>query len=520
MRTTIKVLSLLLAGSLAACDGDTADTSTTAIERLTDPVVDETRGLIRNTDRATPGYTMYGGLLSDTTYLIDDNGLVVHTWKSDYAPSGTAYLLDNGNILRGARQPEVEVFNGGGQGGRIQEITWDGEVVWDYLFASEDHLLHHDIQLMPNGNILAIGWEHKSAEEARAGGRRLDLIPEHGIWPDMVVEFEPLPPNDARVVWEWHTWDHLVQNAAASQAHYGDPAASPHRIDINGTGEAVEISDEELARLQALGYVPEDADAEDLSADVFHTNAIHYNAELDQIVLSVPEYNEIWIIDHSTTTEEAAGSSGGRWGRGGDLLYRWGNPQVYGRGTAADQQLGYQHDVRWIPEGYPGAGNITVFSNRGGTEDSPYSTVYEISPPTDADGNYLVPESGAFGSAEPIWTYTATDPTSFFAPFISGASRLASGNTLINSGPQGRFFEVTPEGEIVWEYRDPYSGQVRMPDGSLPHPVDEFTYAVFRATRTPADHPGLAGRTLAPLDPQPEIPVPAADEAEEEGGQK
>ena len=336
----------------------------------------------------------------------------------------------------------------------------------------------------------------------------------------MVVEFEPLPPNDARVVWEWHTLDHLVQNANASQANYGDPAASPHRIDINGTGEAVEISDEELARLQALGYVPEDADAEDLSTDVFHTNAIHYNAELDQIVLSVPEYNEIWIIDHSTTTEEAAGSSGGRWGRGGDLLYRWGNPQVYGRGTAADQQLGYQHDVRWIPEGYPGAGNITVFSNRGGTEDSPYSTVYEISPPTDADGNYLVPESGAFGSAEPIWTYTATDPTSFFAPFISGASRLASGNTLISSGPQGRFFEVTPQGEIVWEYRDPYSGQVRMPDGSLPHPVDEFTYAVFRATRTPADHPGLAGRTLAPLDPQPEIPVPAADEAEEEDEQK
>ena len=129
MRTTNKVLTLVLAGSLAACDGDTADTSTTAIERLTDPVVDETRGLIRNTDRATPGYTMYGGLLSDTTYLIDDNGMVVHTWKSDYAPSGTAYLLDNGNILRAARQPEVEVFNGGGQGGRIQEITWDGEVV-------------------------------------------------------------------------------------------------------------------------------------------------------------------------------------------------------------------------------------------------------------------------------------------------------------------------------------------------------------------------------------------------------
>jgi len=520
MRTSNKILTLVLAGLLAACGAGTEDGSDAAVEQVADPMIDAPRGLIHKTDQATPGYTMYGGLLSDTTYLIDDDGMVVHTWKSDYAPSGTAYLLDNGNILRVGRQPEVEVFNGGGQGGRFQEITWDGDVVWDYRFASDEHLLHHDIARLPNGNILAIAWEHKSAEEARAGGRRLDMTPEQGIWPDMVVEFEPLPPDNARIVWEWHSWDHLVQNADENAANYGDPAANPQLIDINGTGKAVEISEEELAQLQALGYVSEDADAEDLSSDIFHTNAINYNAQLDQIVLSTPEYSEIWIIDHSTTTEEAAGSTGGRWGRGGDLLYRWGNPQVYGRGTAEDQILGYQHDVRWIPEGYPGDGNLTIFSNVNGDEDSPHSTVYEISPPTDAEGNYIVPQSAAFGSAEPVWTYTATDPTSFFAPFISGASRLASGNTLINSGPQGRFFEVTPEGEIVWEYRDPYSGQVRMADGSMPHPVDEFTYAVFRATPLAADHPGLAGRTLVPLDPQPEIPAPAAadevDEAEDD----
>ena len=520
MRSLNRVAPLLFAGFLAGCGAVPDAGESPATERLADPVVDDNRGLIRHTERATPGYTLYGGLLSDTTYLIDNDGQVVHTWTSEYAPSGTAYLLDNGNIIRGGRQPDVDVFNGGGQGGRMQEITWDGEVVWDYLFASEDHLLHHDFHRMPNGNILAIAWEHKSTDEAGAAGRRVDLIPEHGIWPDWVVELEPVSPNDARIVWEWHTWDHLVQNVDESRPDYGDPAAQPHRIDINGTGEAVEISDEELAQLKALGYVPEDAEAEDLSADLFHTNALHYNAELDQIALSVPEYNEIWIIDHSTTTEEAASSSGGRWGRGGDLLYRWGNPQVYSRGTAADQKLGYPHDVRWIPDGYPGAGNIMVFSNRNGDEDAPYSTVYEILPPIDADGKYLAPEKDPFGPAEPVWSYKATDPTTFFAPFISGATRLASGNTLINSGPQGRFFEVTPDGEILWEYRDLYSGQVRMPDGSLPHPVDEFTYAVFRATRIPIDHPALAGRTLAPLDPQPEIPVPPAEGADSEDEQE
>ena len=516
MRTSKRALALLFGGLLTACSPAPDAAVAPAPERLDDPVVDATRGSIRNTDRATPGHTMYGGLLSDTTYLIDSDGMVVHTWKSEYAPSGTAYLLDNGNIVRGGRQPEVDVFNGGGQGGRLQEITWGGEVVWDYLFASEDHLLHHDFDRMPNGNILAIAWERKSAEETRAGGRRVDLIPEHGLWPDMVVELEPLPPDGARIVWEWHMWDHLVQDADASHANHGDPAAHPERIDINGTGAPVEISDEELAQLQALGYVPADADAEELESDLFHTNALHYNAELDQILLSVPEYNELWIIDHSTTTEEAASSSGGRAGRGGDLLYRWGNPQVYGRGGPEDQVLGYQHDARWIPQGHPGAGNILVFSNRNGDEDNSHSAVYEIAPPIDGDGNYGLPETEPFGPAEPVWSYTASDPTTFFAPFISGASRLAGGNTLVNSGPQGRFFEVTSEGEIVWEYRDPYSGDVRMPDGSMPHPVDEFTYAVFRATRIPPGHPGLAGRTLVPLDPQPVIPEPPAEEAIED----
>lgn len=511
MRTSMGDI-LLLAVLATSCTPSQPEPVESPAERLDDPIVDDTRGAIRNDARATPGYTLYGGLISDTTYLIDSDGMVVHTWTSEYAPSGTAYLLDSGNIVRGGRQPDVVRFNGGGQGGRLQEISWDGDLVWDYLYASDDYLLHHDVEPLPNGNILAIAWNHVDVDTARAGGRRIDLLPEHGVWPDTVVELEPIYPDGARVVWEWRTWDHLVQATDESLANYGEPAEHPHRIDINGVGGPVEVSPEELARLKALGYVPEDAEAEDLSADLFHTNSLHYNAELDQIVLSVPEYNEIWIIDHSTTTEEAESSEGGRWGRGGDLLYRWGNPQAYGRGTSEDQMLGYQHDVRWIPAGYPGAGNLTVFSNRNGAEDAQHSRVYEITVPADADGNYVIADDAPFGPAEPVWTYAAAEPTSFLAPFISGAHRLTGGNTFVTSGPHGRFFEVTPDGEIIWEYRDPYSGQVRLPDGSLPHPVDQFTYAVFRATRIAPDHPALAGRTLTPLDPQPAIPEPPAEE--------
>ena len=113
---------------------------------------------------------------SPTTYLVDAAGQVVHTWQHDLEPGGGAYLLENGHLLRGAREPDVPVFSGGGQSGRLQEITWDGEVVWDFRFANEDHLLHHDMAVMP--------WEivvqyRASAPPGR--GRRLSWLREYSF---------------------------------------------------------------------------------------------------------------------------------------------------------------------------------------------------------------------------------------------------------------------------------------------------------------------------------------------------
>ncbi len=466
----------------------------------------EPRGIRINLPGAQPGYTLFGPILSDTTYLIDNAGQVVHTWRAELAPGGGLYLLDNGHLLRPGRKAEVERFSGGGQGGVIQEFTWDGELVWDFIFASDQHLAHHDVEILPNGNVLAIAWEHKSADEARLAGRIPSKVPAAGLWPDMVVEIEPQRPSGGRIVWEWHAWDHLVQGHNKRLSNYAAPAERPGRIDVNGD-LSPEIRQEELEKLKALGYVSADMTEEDLKSDLFHTNAIDYNAELDQIAISALRYSEIWIIDHSTTSEEAASSSGGRWGRGGDLLYRWGNPLSYGRGDEASQRLFSQHDVRWISHGYPGAGHLMVFSNDMADDSGPFSTVLEFVPPTDDDGHYLLPEDGPYGPAEPLWSYRGTAESFFFSPFISGADRQPNGNTLICSGAQGRMFEVTSDGEIVWEFWDPRQGQVRLPDGSLPQPVDEFTHAVFRATRIPPDHPALGGRQLQPLDPQPSIEV-------------
>jgi hypothetical protein len=369
-------------------------------------------------------------------------------------------------------------------------------------------MLHHDIRPLPNGNLLAIAWEQKTAEEARAAGRRLELIPEQGIWSEWLLEIEPRPPNDAKIVWEWHVWDHLIQSQDPDAASYGDPMRSPRRLDINFDGAGAQIDEEELEQLKALGYVPDNASQEDIQSDFLHMNAIDYHPGFDQIAVSVPNVSEIWILDHSTTTEEARGSSGGRSGLGGDFLYRWGNPAAYGRGSKADQQLFSQHHVLWIPAGWKNAGNLTVFNNGSGRPDGEWSSVVELTPPVDDKGHYSLGESEPFGPRAPVWTYQAPDRTSFFAPFISGAHRLENGNTFICAGPHGRYFEVEPAGKIVWEYRNPYHGKVA---GWNPPGIEQLPYASFRAIKIPPDHPGLRGRALSPLDPQPApyVPPPA-----------
>jgi len=443
----------------------------------------EPRGLRVKTDEATPGYLLFAPLNSDLTFLVDNDGAVVRTWKSSFAPAGAIKFLDNGNFIRSGSEPGTKGFSGGGQGGRLQEFSFDGSLLWDYSFNDATHLLHHDFAVLPNGNVLAIAWELKSADEAKRVGRNAGFIPATGIWPDKIVELAPQRPINARIVWEWHAWDHLVQNIEPMLPNHANPADRPERIDING---------------DILGVTPAPKNP---PADFLHTNSIAYNAELDQIVLSVPRFNEIWVIDHSTSTAEASGSTGGRAGRGGDLLYRWGNPQAYGRGTEADRRFGFQHDARWIPQKYPGAGNMMVFSNRSGGPGpgAAQTTVYEFTPPVEQNRRYTLAAGRAYGPAEPVWTYSAAD---FTAQYISGAERLPDGKTLVSSGPQGRVFEITADGKIVWEYWSRYSGSLGGAQGQA------NPFALFRAIRVPATHPVVAKRPLKPLDPQPALRSP------------
>jgi hypothetical protein len=367
------------------------------------------------------GQILFAPMDSWTTYLINSAGLVTHTWPSSYFPGESAYLLDDGSLLRTIKLSVAY----GGDGGGVQKINWTGSVLWDYHYYTSDYLSHHDIYPLKNGNVLMIAWEFKTPEEAIAAGRDPSKITGDKVMPDHIIEVKPTGPTTGDIVWEWHVWDHLIQDYNSSKANYGVVGDHPELIDIN------------------YGYT---------TADWLHTNGIDYNEEYDQILLTVRNFNEIWVIDHSTTTEEAVGHTGGNSGKGGDLLYRWGNPAAYRAGTQDDQVFYLQHDATWIKSGYPGAGHILVFNNGVGRPGGSITTVDEFATPVDENGNYFLQQGSAYGPTGLSWMYQCD----FFALIVGGATRLSSGNTLICNGPGGRFFEVTPAGETIWEYTNQY----------------------------------------------------------------
>ena len=388
------------------------------------------RNIHRSSSLAT-GQILFSPMVSSVTYLIDRNGNVNHTWPSGYFPGEAVYWLGDGTILRTIR---VGVSPGaGGVGGGVQKIQWDGSITWDFRYNTNGYLSHHDIEPLPNGNVLMIAWETKTSAEAVAAGRNPSTISGNTLMPDHIIEVRPTGPTSGDIVWEWHVWDHLIQDYDSSKANYGIVADHPELVDIN--------------------YVTASAG---LSSDWLHCNSVDYHEAFDQILISVHNFNEIWVIDHSTTSQQAAGHTGGNSGKGGDILYRWGNPLAYQQGSSSDQQLFSQHDATWIAPGCPGDGNILMFNNGADRPGGSYSSVDEIVPPVNATGHYTLEPGSAYGPASPLWSYTADPPSSFYASYISGAHRLPDGNTLICDGPAGRFFEVTPEKETMWQYINPY----------------------------------------------------------------
>ncbi|MDA0728917.1 MAG: aryl-sulfate sulfotransferase [Bacteroidetes bacterium] len=422
----------------------------------------QTVGVFLNSESSYNGYTLLDPMGSTTTYLIDNCGQVVNTWTSEFNPGGSCYLLDDGSLIRGCRVSGS--FFGGGVGGRLERRSWNDELIWSLDWADNSIHHHHDFAWMPNGNVLVLAWEAKSEEEAALAGR---LSPQT-MWPEVVTEIAPTLPSGGEVVWEWHAWDHLVQDADPALPNHGNPADFPGRLDVNH------------ANVGGPG-----GPGSSNSGDWTHANAINYNVALDQIALSSRSFNEIWVIDHSTSSAQSAGPAG-------DLIYRQGNPTTYGRGTEDDQIFFGQHDVQWIPEGHPMAGQFMIFNN-GNRPECLCSSIDVWAPPMQDDGSYTLEDGLPFGPESLSWTYPAELDVSFFSPNISGVQPLPNGNMLVCEGASGHLFEVSIEGDVVWDYVNPEGNFGIVPQGTEP-----VQNAVFRAYRYGPDHPGIVNQDLTP----------------------
>ena len=439
-------------------------------------------GLIRNDPGAAAGYTLFDSA-HGPVFLIDNAGHMVHRWTMpEYGTFAVAELHPNGHLMVLLPDPGTCDPMGGG-------VAWlrpDGEVAWRYMPAD---CTHHDQLLLPNGNVLLLVGSTKSREEMIAAGADPALVHPDGLGVDHLIEVRPEPPSGGEVVWRWSPWDHLVQDFDPDKPNYGRPADHPGRIDLNFLLPAI---------------------ANSKWTDWTHANAIDYHAEADHVLFLPRHFSELWVIDHSTTAEESAGRSGGRHGRGGDLLWRWGNPRAHGAGTAADQRLFWPHAAHWIPAGLPGAGNILLFNNGDEFDGSglrrSHSEVLELAYPL-GDAKF-----GAWPAGEPhppstaTWRYAANPPREFVSHRMSNAQRLGNGNTLIVSGFQNTLFEVTPQGREVWRYVPPVvHGERLLP--SDPAPCKFWSErakrafcenAVYRAFRYPPTHAGLKALDLAP----------------------
>ena len=432
-----------------------------------------TVGIVYESSVAFDGYTLFTPEKNTNVYLVDNCGQLVNEWTFLEQPGATCYLLENGNLLRAGSQS-------------LEIRAWDNSLIWSYAMNANGYGQHHDIEPLPNGNILCILGDSYSEMEAVEAGR-IPGTTDGNFRLDQVIELEPLGTNAANLVWEWKFMDHLVQDFDNSKANFGVIADHPELIDVNFNN----------------GF----------NSDYTHVNAIDYNAELDQIIVSARNLSEIYVIDHSTTIIEAAGGTGGNFGLGGDILWRWGNPQVYDQGDFSDQKIFMQHDARWVEPGYLDEGKISVFNNEGdGSGD--YSAVHLIEPEI-VNSSYTI-TGGKFNPIDFDWSWDGNIlGTVVVEGKKSGAHGLPNGNFIICETSKGRISEISKTGELLWSYVNP-SGFSISPQYAIP----SLFNTLFRGEKYPANYAGLVGQDLSPIatieneNPLSDICLAALDVAE------
>lgn len=442
--------------------------------------------------RTDAGYTLFG--TRGTSYLVDFEGRIIHTW-----PLGTNPRFTEAGTLLDAVGGNPSNQN------QWQELDWAGNVVWQYTETRSGYHPHHDFEKIYNpqlGDSTFIYIANKDLTAAQCLAAGCDPANNYtGAQMDAIVEVD----RQGNIVWEWCFFDHVVQDINSGLSTYGVIASTPGRINLNIQGNPVK-------------------------SDWMHCNSLDYNQDSDLIVIN-SVHGEFYVIDHGATflPGDPAGSITLAAGSAGDFKYRFGDPAKYDQGdppdvlanwekaTAGHKQLGGSHNIQWIRSGLPGAGNLLVFDNAQNLfELTPQSYIMEINPYLDSTGtntgSFVNPPSAGYNmvnspnnnlmkerknvSKQIVWVFSSKNNTSFFSTIGSSAQRLPNGNTLVCSMNDGHFFEVAPsDTAIVWEYINPMTR-----DGVKRIKADNYpTYnGVFRAYRYTSAHPALAGQDLTP----------------------
>ena len=470
-----------------------AATSLHAYEAMQGP----TELLYWDKTNAYPGYTWFG--VRGTTYLLDMEGRVVHTW-----PIGTnPHVMTNGNVLD-ASKDDPSGFGG------PTEVNWNGTTVWSYTETRTNYVPHHDFLRIFNPKLnafttLYIANKTVSSNQCIAAG----CNPAFGrnytnAQMDAIVEVD-LAGN---IVWEWWFFDHGIQDFDASKSNYV------------GSGKSIS---------NYVGRLNLNLPGRPVTNDWLHCNSIDYNQTLDQIVITAAG-GEFYVVDHGNTflAGNPAASIALAASTNGDFLYRFGDPARYSQGnppsiqqnwatsTTGNKQIGGSSHAQWISAGLPGAGQFFVYNNGGDLfETTPQSYLFQINgylnASTNDTGAYVNPPSaGYFNWAAPghdtdkrtksmsrqiTWMYYSMANQGMFSHLDSSVQRLPNGNTLICDSTEGHIFEVTATGDAVWEYINPVSDE-----GIITYKRDSYPMrnALFRAYRFATNHPAFAGRTLTP----------------------
>ena len=437
----MRKLTVFLAGAVLAAGLCAAPTSSMAYEAICGPL-----GVLHyQKEKSYGGYVLYTNHTGGTkTYLIDLEGNVVHEW--DHGRIGfMAELLPNGHLLRSEQGPGSPVSFGGWHG-TLREYDWDGNVVWEYTLRDKNKVAHHGYDRLPNGNTALLIWERMSWDEMISKGRDPkdptvykdgfkypDGTVLHDVWPDAIIEID----SKGKVVWEFHMKDHIGTARDQWDPNYHLP----------------------------FGYKP----AYFAGPDWTHWNSIRYNPKTDQYLVNSRDWGEMYIIDRKTKK----------------MVWRWGNPYAYGAGTKeqgyardGDQILFGAHDCNWLPNG-----NVSIFDNGTKRPSGNYSAAYEIE------------RDGTFTGGKIVWSFKTDDSNSFYSDYQSSAQKLPNGNWQITATRNGHVFEVTPAGEVVWEFLNPMSGDKAYCVRKDKNPFVE----IHRAFRYAADAPELKGRVLKPI---------------------